>query len=65
MHFISGLASASVVVLMTIGELNTLFLSEGLFVLDIVMSTIEKFGHNSESEMMSRSPFHGLARTAP
>ena len=35
------------------------------FVLGILLAAIKKRGHDSESEMTSKSPFHGLARTAP
>ena len=57
--------SARVVVLTPISKLHAFFLNGWLFMLDIVMSTVSQCAHNSESDESSRSPFHGLARTAP
>ena len=48
----------------SVGQLNGLFVCS-FRVLVVLMAAIKKCGHNSESEMMSKSPFHGLARTAP
>ena len=47
-----------------VGQFNVL-LRCSFFVLGILLAAIEKRRHDSESEMMSKSPFHGLARTAP
>ncbi len=49
MHISIGLISAGVVVLSTIGQFNTLLLFACVFVLHIVMTTIKKCAHNSES----------------
>ena len=48
----------------SVGQLNGL-LGSSFAVLSVLMAAIKKCGHDSESERMSKSPFHGLARTAP
>ncbi len=49
----------------TVGQLNSFFFWS-FFVLNILLAAINKScWHDSESEKASRSPFHGLARTAP
>ncbi len=47
---------ASVVMLPTIGELNTLFLRSLLFMLDIIMPAVEKCTHSSESGITAQVP---------
>jgi len=47
----------------SVSQLNVLARSSFL-VLCVLFTAIEKCGHDSESEWMSKSPFHGLARTA-
>jgi len=56
MKFASSCSSTCVVVLVSIGQLNTSCFSGWLLVLNIIMSTIEKCAHNFRVQIATQVP---------